>query len=170
MKNFILKGLVSAAYTGYFPWIGGTIGTIFAVDIYLICYGFINMPYKEYLISGAGVLFFSIICLLTGKWAEKYYGKKDPKPFVLDEFAGYFLSVFMINLSDMPALSVITSFILFRFFDVLKPFPAKQAERLNGGIGIVTDDLIAGFYANILTRILLSMPWFIKLDPSSYIL
>jgi phosphatidylglycerophosphatase A len=76
-------------------------------------------------------------------------GLKDPGIVVVDEAAGL-----MVTLAGVPldVVSAAGAFVLFRAMDVLKPPPARQAERLPGGFGIVIDDLVAGLYANLLLR------------------
>lgn len=170
MKNFIFKGIISVGFVGYSPVIPGTLGTIAAVFIYLLLFAFIEIPFKEYIISGVGAVIFILISLLLGRWAENYYHKKDSQKFVLDEVSGYSLAIFMIDISQAPFKIIISSFIIFRLFDIIKPFPAKKGEKLPGGLGIVMDDLIAGIYTNIVVRLLMIMPWFINLDPAEYIL
>jgi phosphatidylglycerophosphatase A len=71
---------------------------------------------------------------------------------VIDEVAGLLVTMFLVPLSWL-ALGL--GFTLFRFFDILKPYPVRQAERLRGGLGIVMDDLLAGLYAHICLRIIL---------------
>jgi phosphatidylglycerophosphatase A len=86
-----------------------------------------------------------------GVWAadqaERALAAKDPGAIVIDEVAGMTLSVLALPLS--PAVLVV-GFVLFRVFDVVKPFPANVAQRLPGGVGVMLDDLIAGLYALVL--------------------
>ena len=98
----------------------------------------------------------------------RVYNKKDPSEVVVDEFAGQFIALLGIinseNINHM-LISLLLSFILFRFFDITKIGPIKKFEKLPGGIGIITDDLVAGLFAfltqaAILTSI--SQPLIIK--------
>jgi phosphatidylglycerophosphatase A len=90
-----------------------------------------------------------IAVTVLGTWAageaERALGHgKDPGAIVIDEVAGMVLSV----LAVPPSLVLVTvAFVLFRVFDVTKPFPANVSQRLRGGIGVMMDDLIAGLYA-----------------------
>lgn len=91
---------------------------------------------------------------LAGTWAahrvERQLGVKDPGVIVIDEVAGMTLAV----LPFPPTLPVlIAGFVLFRLFDIVKPFPAGASQRVTGGIGVMVDDLIAGLYAVILIAI-----------------
>jgi len=155
MKEFIYKGLISAGYVGYFPLISGTIGSLVALLIYLAAFYLIDNPLKIYFIGAIGAIIFTPICLWLGKWAEDYYKEKDPSYFVLDEVAGFFVAVFMIDISKHVLILVPFIFVVYRILDVVKPYPANTSQRLHGGLGIVMDDLIVGVYTNILAQILL---------------
>jgi len=74
---------------------------------------------------------------------ERLVGEKDPGRIVIDEVAGMILSVLVLPLT--PAV-LLAAFLLFRLFDVVKPFPADRAQSLPGGFGVMGDDLIAGAY------------------------
>jgi len=78
-------------------------------------------------------------------------GQDDPKEVVIDEVAGFLLTIYLLPLSW---LSIALGFIMFRFFDILKPFPIRRLERIGGGTGIVIDDLVAGVYASLSINIL----------------
>jgi phosphatidylglycerophosphatase A len=87
-----------------------------------------------------------LISVLLGEWAERYWSKKDPRQFVLDEVAGFYLTVL---LYQGPSLfwTTLWAFLATRIFDIVKPPPAAQAQRLNAGWGILLDDLLASLYA-----------------------
>jgi phosphatidylglycerophosphatase A len=84
-------------------------------------------------------------------WAERHYGATDPKPFVVDELAGYWLTAALLPAAAVPLANplwtVPLAFALFRLFDIAKPPPVRRAEKLGRGFGIVADDLLAGLYA-----------------------
>jgi phosphatidylglycerophosphatase A len=82
--------------------------------------------------------------------AAKVLGAEDPSAIIIDEIAGIAVATMLL---PPQFLERVAAFILFRLFDVTKPFPARQAERLSGGFGIVADDLIAGLYANVLVQV-----------------
>lgn len=119
-------------------------------------YGSWNMVVAT-LIGTAGA---SAICIGFGDYAIEQWRRKDPSRVVIDEVAGQWLS--LLPLAFVPVyvnshinmtfvLGVIASFVFFRVSDVIKPPPARQAERLPAGIGILTDDLLAGIYAALAT-------------------
>lgn len=89
--------------------------------------------------------------ILVGTWAaqeaERSLGGKDPGAIVIDEVAGMALAVLTLPLT--PAV-LIAGFVLFRVFDIVKPYPANALQRLPGGVGVMIDDLVAGLYALLL--------------------
>jgi phosphatidylglycerophosphatase A len=100
--------------------------------------------------------------ILVGTWAaqeaEHALGGKDPGAIVIDEVAGMAVSVLAVPLT--PAVLAV-AFVLFRVFDIVKPYPANALQRLPGGVGVMIDDLVAGLYALLLilgARALLSWP------------
>jgi phosphatidylglycerophosphatase A len=99
---------------------------------------------------------------LVGLWAasrvERALGRKDPGVIVVDEVAGMMLSVLL--LPRTPQV-LVAAFLLFRLFDIWKPYPARGSQALPGGLGVMADDLIAGLYALLVVaaaRRLLGLP------------
>jgi phosphatidylglycerophosphatase A len=144
---------------GYLPKAPGTFGSLGGIALYaLIQYYF---PLNLVLGTGPGIagrahwlgwtaLPVSVVLALVGVWAAsraaKFSGKEDPQFVVIDEVSGQHLTyLFSLTLLDWKYL--LLGFILFRVFDIWKPFPARQAESLPGGWGIMADDWIAGIYA-----------------------
>ncbi len=116
------------------------------------------LPFAVLIVWLGGVWALSIATLLSfivGVWASQRYadaiGRKDPGSVVIDEVAGQWLAIIPIagNLWLYPV-----AFLTFRLFDITKPWPARNAEKLPGGMGIMTDDIVAGVYAGILTWLL----------------
>ena len=105
--------------------------------------------------SRAGLLVFFAIVALAGTWAaqqaERILGRKDPAAIVIDEVAGMTLAVLLLPLTVPVA---VLAFALFRLFDVIKPAPARQAQALPGGAGVMVDDLVAGLYALVIVAAL----------------
>lgn len=129
--------------SGLMPVASGTFGTLAAIPFVLLisCFG------GWY---GAIALVFVIAVAI---WAShrtwKLLGKPDPSEVVIDEVAGFVVTMFLLP----PSWAAIGfGFILFRFFDIVKPWPVRQAEKLKGGFGIVMDDLLAGVYAHLFLR------------------
>ena len=122
---------------GYAPLAPGTVASVVTV-IFLGLFPF----------SRAGLVVFLVLVVVIGTWAahlaERRIGGKDPGAIVIDEVAGMTLSVVLFPLTPSVLL---TGFVLFRVFDVVKPPPAGASQRLGGGVGVMVDDLIAGLYA-----------------------
>jgi phosphatidylglycerophosphatase A len=90
----------------------------------------------------------------AGVWAgtisERYFGGIDPGPIVLDEVVGMLITLAFIPVGVTGAIA---GFLLFRVFDIIKPFPARRFERLHGGLGVMADDAMAAVYANVALRL-----------------
>jgi phosphatidylglycerophosphatase A len=131
---------------GLMPKAPGTFGTLAAVPLVLImgCLGTVS--------SVLFLLGFIFLAVWTSGLSGKLLEREDPGEVVIDEVAGLLLTLFFLP-QTWASLSL--GFVLFRFFDILKPFPIGRLERIKGGMGIVSDDLLAGIYANLLLRILL---------------
>ncbi|MBU0478609.1 phosphatidylglycerophosphatase A [bacterium] len=145
MKNLI-RLISSFFFIGYSPYAPGTIGSLAGLGLYWI----LSRHYSSglyFLILG--LLF--ITGILIGKKAEEAFGKKDCRKFVLDEVFGILIALAMVPFCPFY---IITGFILFRIFDILKPFPAKMAEKLPHGWGVMLDDAVAGIYTNLTLQII----------------
>lgn len=147
LKRFIGTGFGS----GYSPVAPGTIGSLAAlIPIYFSS--------NIHPIFGplALVIIFSILSLWTTTACVEKWGK-DPGIMVIDEFAGQSLTFIgvSISLSVDELWIIITGFILFRFFDILKPLGINRLQKLENGWGILADDLLAGFYALICLKTLI---------------
>jgi phosphatidylglycerophosphatase A len=135
----VARFIATGAYSGYFPWIAGTFGTIPA---WLIAWFFLgNDPLVLVIVT--------VLTILLSVWAsdraESLLGH-DSKKIVIDEWAGMFLAVCFLPFR----LDVyVGAFLLFRFYDVIKPPPSGQAEQWPGGWGVTFDDVFAGIYANL---------------------
>jgi phosphatidylglycerophosphatase A len=124
---------------GFFPAAPGTAGTLLVGLPLAWALGSLA-PWAG--IVGAGVLF--VAGLRVGGDCERILGRPDPPQVVLDEVAGMLVAVLWLAPSWRTLLA---GFVLFRLFDIWKPWPASRAERLRGGLGIMLDDVVAGLYA-----------------------
>jgi phosphatidylglycerophosphatase A len=139
--------LATGFYVGNIPFAPGTFGSLIGLPL---CFLLADIKLTAAII--ATVLFIGLAIWIAGT-AAKALARKDPGSIVIDEMAG--MVVTFIGLPLNLATAVI-GFILFRILDILKPFPIKILDkRLSGGLGIVADDVVAGIFANILTRLLL---------------
>jgi len=148
MRRAIVVFLASGAYLGYAPVASGTFGTLAGVALYPVFDGLRLFSVSVYLLSFAGLVAAAVI--LAGE-AEKIFDEHDSGKITIDEVAGYVASTLFIA----PTLTtVLASFFLFRLFDVLKLWPANYFDReVEGGPGVVLDDVISGFYANLVLRV-----------------
>lgn len=125
--------------SGLAPKAPGTFGTLAAVPLFLLMSGLAPLHYA---------LIVLVVCLsgvyICGK-AARDVGVHDHGAIVWDEFAGFFITMFMVPVSWQ---SVLVGFILFRIFDIAKPWPISIADKkLDGGFGIMFDDILAGLLA-----------------------
>lgn len=151
---------------GYAPVASGTFGSAGAIVIAALAWGGLRLagvqgPYAVHLVLAVLTLLATWGCIHWGPWAVAHFGSRarkqtDPGAVVLDEFAGQWLALLGLAIPDLRSAIVIMAvqFFLFRLFDVVKPPPARQLERLPFGWGILFDDLAAGVYANLAGQIL----------------
>jgi phosphatidylglycerophosphatase A len=131
---------------GYSPVAPGTLGTLIAILIY---YFLSEIPPPLYEITLIGFFFLSV---WISENAERLFGKKDDQRIVIDEVIGFLITMLWV---PKTIRFVIIGFFLFRFFDILKPFPIRRLEkRFKGGFGVVLDDVGAGVYSNIILQII----------------
>ncbi len=138
--------LATGGYAGYIPVAPGTFGTLVAIPL---CYLLSRLgPVQAILFL---LLFAGFAVWMAGE-AEKVFKKKDSRLIVIDEMAGFLVTLFLIPWS---VKSMAVGFFLFRLIDIAKPFPIRRLERLPGGWGVVTDDVLAGVYANAILRVII---------------
>ncbi|HET6514167.1 MAG TPA: phosphatidylglycerophosphatase A [Thermodesulfovibrionales bacterium] len=140
----LLKNIATLGFIGFIPLAPGTFGSLAAMLIFLFF-----KPQTQTAISF--LLPLIVLGTISAHYAEKLLDEKDSRHIVIDELIGYAVSVLF-----LPTIPVyyLAAFLLFRFFDILKPPPVKQIEGLlSGGLGIVADDVMAGIYTNILLQI-----------------
>ncbi|HTO70952.1 MAG TPA: phosphatidylglycerophosphatase A [Myxococcota bacterium] len=142
MRIFVLA-LATGAGSGYAPVAPGTFGSLVGVALWALWRALGGVSQTGYALGCA-------LLAAVGVWAagraEVIFGRHDDGRITIDEVAGMLLS-----LAWLPARPEVAGlgFVLFRLFDIWKPFPARRAERLPGGLGVVADDLVAGVYANL---------------------
>jgi len=131
--------IATGAGMGYLPKVPGTWGTLVAFPLQWLLMG----------VSPQGHALALLLVLLVGWFtagaAEKIFDRKDPGAIVIDEILGMLITLLAVPARPRPWLM---AFMLFRFFDIVKPWPVSWADRhLNGGLGIMLDDVLAGGYA-----------------------
>ena len=132
--------------SGLMPFASGTFGTLAALPLVALSSFFPPLS------SALFLMIMILVSIWASQVAHRLLKKGDPSEVVIDEVAGFLLTMLWIPLSWGTLLA---GFLLFRLFDIWKPWPANAAERLHGGLGIVLDDLVAGLYANLSLTIFL---------------
>ena len=141
---------------GHFPYGPGTMGALLAI---LIWYPITTMANHTtwFLITLALILAFTLLGAWSSTVAERYWGE-DPSRVVIDEVVGQW-----ITLLAVPAVfswwHVLAAFVLFRFFDIVKPLGVRKMEQFKGGWGIMADDILAGCYGAILLFLFSGIEW-----------
>jgi len=147
LRKKLIVFLATGTYLGFSPLVSGTVGTLWGVLIAFLERG------SSLLFQGAILVIITLVSIYVSGKAIGIFGKKDPSEVVCDEVAGYLAAFFLIPFTAFNATLI---FILFRIFDIVKPYPASIIDRrLGGGAGIVLDDIVAGIYANIVAHIIL---------------
>lgn len=142
----LIMFIATGAGTGYLPKAPGTWGSMLGIGLW---FGLRHLEPASYV--GITLVLFVIGTVCAGS-AEKIVDHADPGIIVIDEIVGQ-----MIALTAAPhhPLAVLSAFLLFRFFDILKPFPVGWLDRhIHGGLGIMLDDVIAGLYALLLVHLI----------------
>jgi phosphatidylglycerophosphatase A len=145
VKNGVAKLIATFFYSGLFPVAPGTAGTLAAIPLF-------------YLVSFTPIYFYltiTVLIILVSVWAsgvaEEIFGKTDPGQVVADEVCGYLITMILV---PVTLSNIFMGFLLFRLFDIAKPYPIRKLEKLPGGWGIVMDDVMAGVYSCVTLHIL----------------
>ncbi len=146
MYNRFIRIAATGLGSGLSPFAPGTAGTLVGIPLYMV---FSCFSWSIYLLS---VIAFSLFAVYISQEAEGIYNEKDPGLIVIDEIAGFQVTMFLVA----PTFwHIFLGFIIFRIFDIIKPFPIRLCEKkLPGGYGVVGDDIIAGIYGNIVLLLL----------------
>jgi phosphatidylglycerophosphatase A len=146
MVRFALA-LATVLGVGYVPFAPGTFGSAAGLVLWWA------LPASASTQAAAVVILF-----VAGSWsgsvAEHHFGTTDPGPVVIDEVMGMLITLFLNPVGWKGALA---AFLLFRIFDVIKPYPSNRLERLPGGVGVMADDAMAAAYANVALRASLAL-------------
>lgn len=161
---------------GYIPIAPGTFGSLVGVGLWMGLRGILlallwpaagrnqlNLLHISYALV-VGLLVAAVAVTLAGTWAahrvERLHGAKDPHKVVIDEVAGQLIALVAVPLQAENWWTIVLAFLLFRFFDIVKPYPARNFENLHGGLGIMADDVVAGIYAAICVAVIVSVASF----------
>ncbi len=144
-KDKIIKVLATGFGAGLSPVLPGTAGTLVGV---LLCLAFLPLHWVFRFLFVAVLA--GVAVYVSGR-AEEVYGKKDDQRIVIDEIAGFLLAMLPVAINF---LNLLLAFVLFRIFDILKPFPLRDFQKFPGGWGVVADDIGAGIYTGAILLIL----------------
>lgn len=139
--------LAFGAGSGLSPWAPGTMGTLAAIPVFLLMSGLSLLPY----------LIITILLFAVGIWicgeSSRLLGVHDHSGIVWDEIVG-----FLVTMVAVPAqwVWILAGFLLFRLFDIWKPWPIRLLDQhVHGGFGIMVDDLVAGIFAAVILQLLM---------------
>ena len=139
--------LATGCYVGYIPFAPGTFGSLMGIPLIWLL-SKLAVPLSVFTILLV-IPLFVWIC----REAEKVFDQEDSSCIVIDEIGGMLVTFFMVPWSTQ---NILIGFVLFRVFDIAKPFPIRLIDkRLKGGLGVVMDDIMAGIYANVALRLFL---------------
>jgi phosphatidylglycerophosphatase A len=135
----------SVAFIGYLPVMPGTFGTLAGIPL---CLAWGNVPWWGQAFLAA---IFTLAAIGAASRANHIFGRHDDQRIVIDEVAGYLVTMIGITPS---AWNLVAGFVVFRIFDILKPWPCRTIDRkMPGGAGVVLDDIMAGIYGLIVMQI-----------------
>ena len=145
-----IRAFVTGVGVGYLPIAPGTWGSLAALLLVFTVHWL--FPLQETVVLGSLVALLTFPAVVFSTRFSRSEGDPDPSKIVIDEILGQMLCLLFVPVS---AVSLGAGFFLFRFFDIWKPFPVRNSEKLPGGMGIVCDDLVAGVYAGLCLKVLI---------------
>ena len=142
--SHLYRLIASVFYIGYIPVAPGSMGSLAALFLYYFLKG-------DSIVLGIAIIACFLLGLLSAGKSEKLFDKKDSGKIIIDEFTGMLVSLYL-----LPATMgyIVGAFLLFRFFDIMKPRPVGDLEKLGGSLGVMADDLMAGLYANLILQLI----------------
>ena len=139
----ILKFILTGFYVGKIKYAPGTFGTLLAIPIFLLIYDF-NLITK---ISIVFLLFLISLFLLSQSYKKQVFKDIDDKSIVIDEVIGYLIFIVFF---DNTLFVLFSSFLIFRLFDIVKPYPISLIDKkMKNALGVILDDIIAGLFSGI---------------------
>ena len=141
--------IATCAYVGYAPVAPGTFGSAIGLAVF-----YVVRHQRSTTVEVAVIVALAAVGLWSATEAEHHFGGIDPGPVVIDEVVGMLITLAFIPVNMAGA---IVAFLIFRFLDVVKPWPARRLEQLPGGFGVVLDDMMAGVYGNVMMWGLVSL-------------
>jgi CDP-diacylglycerol--glycerol-3-phosphate 3-phosphatidyltransferase len=146
--NFTVKFVASGFFIGYIPFASGTFGTVLGCAVWILLS-------RSILFYAVAAVFVILGFAVSGYAEKKVFFEEDSPRIVIDEIAGI-LAAF-VTFKFLPGLSgavyLASGFIIFRFFDILKPFPIKNIQKVRAGAGVMLDDILAAIFTNIVLQL-----------------
>ena len=146
MRLKISEWIATCFKVGYLPFAPGTWGSVFAILLWWVLLKDLNTC-----IFGAIIIIFLLIGIVVSNIIIDQSGDHDPSYIIIDELVGQWLALFLI---PDGFFNIAISFILFRFFDIIKPWPIRLIEKLPKGLGVMSDDLTAGLITLVLIQVI----------------
>ena len=164
--SFITKVIATGLFSGYIPWASGTFGSLVGLLVYeipgmespvvlpafIIAGFFVGVVTSNRVAQAVGHQLTASAQLMKETFQPDEHTTADPSIVVIDEIVGMWISLFLL---PKTVLISVMAFVIFRFYDIVKPPPARQLERFRHGWGIMLDDVAAGIYANVTVRLCL---------------
>ncbi|GIW42241.1 MAG: phosphatidylglycerophosphatase A [Candidatus Binatia bacterium] len=143
----LVVAIASGGFVGYIPVVPATFGSLWGIPLFWCVSKLPPWAWALAVLATVGAS-----CWVAER-AEEYFGEKDSSKIVVDEIAGYLVTTLWL---PFGAFHAAVAFVAFRFFDIVKIFPARSIDRsVPGGLGVVLDDVVSGVYANLFTRLFL---------------
>jgi len=157
------KIIATAGFVGYIPWASGSFGSLVGLGLaflpgvaapgplvlLVLFFFFLGVRSSKIVAAAIGHQLTRSAALTKEKFQHGGHDVPDPSIVVIDEVVGMWIALMFIPLHSVSAA---IAFVAFRFFDIVKPPPARQLERIPNGWGIMVDDVVAGIYANVTTH------------------
>ena len=145
MRLKISEWIATCFKVGYLPLAPGTWGSIFAILLWWVFIKDLNLY-----VFGVIIVLFFIIGIITSNIMIDELDDNDPSHIIIDELVGQWLALLFL---PKGLINIAIAFILFRFFDIIKPWPISLIEKLPKGLGVMSDDLVAGFVTLVLIQV-----------------
>ncbi len=152
MKKWLVlwtrKVFGSALFLGYVPLMPGTVGALAVVVLLWFFKDSVGLYFTPAKVLTFWMIYLAClaIAVFLSNNAKETFGANDPKQIVIDECVGQLITFFLVPLTWRALL---LGFVLFRFFDIVKPYPVHKFEEIEDGVGIVMDDVVSGVLANV---------------------
>ncbi|MEC9274479.1 MAG: phosphatidylglycerophosphatase A [Candidatus Neomarinimicrobiota bacterium] len=146
MRLKISEWIATCFKVGYLPLAPGTWGSVFAILLWWVLLKDLNTY-----IFGVVIIIFLLIGIVVSNIIIDQSGDHDPSHIIIDELVGQWLALFLL---PEGFFNIAISFILFRFFDIIKPWPIRLIEKLPKGLGVMSDDLTAGLITLVLIQVI----------------